>query len=262
MKTLTLSFAGIALLLALLAAASAAKAEPIDQANYSASETKQWQFAVSPYFWAAGLSGKFGQFNLPATELEFAFDDIWRDLDAAFMGIAEARRGQTSLFIDTTYTKISSSGKTPRRLLADHISVKTETAAVMAGAGYNLIENSRNTLDLAAAIRVWDAESDLNYSGGPLNGLKFTDGQHWADLLVGIRGRYFVGEKTYLSGWLLAGAGEADLDWDIAVLLGYEISPRWQLSAGYRALGVEFNQGNYRFDAVQHGPVIGAVIRF
>lgn len=261
MKTLTFSLAGLALLIALLAVATA-KAETVDEPAYSSTNTNHWQFAASPYFWAAGLSGKFGQFNLPATELEFGFDDIWRDLDAAFMGIAEARRGQTSFFIDTTYTKISSSGKTPRRLLADHISVKTETAAMMGGMGYDVIATGRNTLDVAIAVRVWDAESDLSYSGGPLNGLKFKDGQHWADLLVGIRGRYFVGEKTFVSGWLLAGAGEADLDWDAALLMGYEISPRWQISAGYRALGVEFTQGNYRFDALQHGPFIGATIRF
>lgn len=183
MKTLAVSLAGLALLIALLAAATA-KAETYEPPTETSASDNQWRFAVSPYFWGAGLSGKFGQFNLPATELEFAFDDIWRDLDAAFMGIAEARRGQTSFFIDTTYTKISSSDKTPKRLLADHISVKTETAAVMVGMGYDVIAAGRNTLDLAVAVRVWDAESDLSYSGGPLNGLAFNDGEQWADLLV------------------------------------------------------------------------------
>lgn len=259
MRLLTLSLAGAALLIALLATVSV-NANPTSSTH--ANHSQQWQFAVSPYFWGAGLSGEFAQFNLPATELEFSFDDIWRDLDASFMGIAEARRNQTSFFIDTTYTKISSSGKTPRRLLADHVSVNTETAAVMAGMGYDLLANSRNTLDLAVAIRVWDASSELRYSGGPLHGLMFDDGAQWADLLVGVRGRYFISNKTYLSGWLMAGAGEADLDWDAALLLGYEVSERWQLTAGYRALGVKFNQGSYRFDALQHGPVLGAVIRF
>jgi hypothetical protein len=61
----------------------------------------------------------------------------------------------------------------------------------------------------------------------------------------------------------LVGAGEADIDWDVAGGLGYRINERFSATFGYRALGVDYsNDDGFLFDVVQQGPIMGLTIRF
>ncbi|WP_353843570.1 hypothetical protein [Mesorhizobium sp.] len=59
----------------------------------------------------------------------------------------------------------------------------------------------------------------------------------------------------------LVGAGEADIDWDVAWAIGYRFNDR--ILSGNRALGVDYsNDGGFLFDVVQQGPILGLVVRF
>ena len=44
--------------------------------------------------------------------------------------------------------------------------------------------------------------------------------------------------------------------------LGYEVTDSISMIGGYRALGVDYADGDFVFDVVQHGPILGAVFRF
>ncbi|MCY1245534.1 hypothetical protein D9M72_586920 [compost metagenome] len=80
--------------------------------------------------------------------------------------------------------------------------------------------------------------------------------------MVGVRGKYAFTDNFYLTGWGLVGAGQADLDWDVAAAVGYQINDRFSAVAGYRALGVDYEDDGFVFDAVQHGPILGMVMHF
>lgn len=83
-----------------------------------------------------------------------------------------------------------------------------------------------------------------------------------ADGIVGLRGKYSLTPHVYLTGWGLLGGGGADIDWDVAMAIGYEINDRVSAIAGYRALGVDYNDDGFLFDAVQQGPILGLAVRF
>jgi hypothetical protein len=68
-------------------------------------EREGWTFAVSPYFWAAGMSGDTGLFGLPTVHTDMKFGDILKDLDFAAMAIGEARYERYSIFADIMYSK-------------------------------------------------------------------------------------------------------------------------------------------------------------
>lgn len=70
------------------------------------------------------------------------------------------------------------------------------------------------------------------------------------------------GTEIYLTGWGLVGGGGADIDWDVALGIGYEINERISAIAGYRALGVDYSNDGFLFDAVQQGPIVGLAINF
>jgi hypothetical protein len=230
------------------------EAKPVDDSG--------WTFAASPYFWGASMSGNVGQFGLPAIHLESDFSDILKDLDFAFMAIAEARNGRFSIFGDVIYTRISTGSDTPFGIAAESVDLTSETFTGLAGAGYSVLQDERSNLDLVAGFRVWHASTDISFRGGVLNGRSVSDGATWVDGMVGIRGKYSVTENIYLSGWGLIGAGQADLDWDVAATIGYQFNDRISAVAGYRALGVDYSKDGFVFDVVQQGPILGMVMRF
>jgi hypothetical protein len=223
---------------------------------------QEWRVTFSPYFWAAGLSGEVGQFDLPPVHLDASFDDIRDDLDFSIMAIVEARRQRFSLLADVAYTKTSTGRGTPLGLLASRVDVKTETTIALFAAGYSLWQRDHSHLDLVAGVRVWDARTELSYNGGVLDGRAQDDSARWADGVLGLRGRHFFTERLYVAGWGLIGSGEAERDWDLAALLGYQISDRLAAVVGYRALGVDYAHNDFLFDIEQKGPVLGLVHHF
>lgn len=222
----------------------------------------EWAFSITPYFWAAGLSGKVSQRHLPVIDIHADFDKLFDDLDFGAMLIGEARKGRYSIFGDLIYTKIGSRGDTPRGILATSADVKTSTFAGLLGVGYSVLENSPHQLDVVAGLRVWSVDTDVTLKGAFLDGRTRSDSATWVDALVGVRGNYNLSPKVYLTGWGLVGAGGAEADWDVGLGLGYNFNKRVSAAIGYRAVGVDYSRGDFKFDAVLQGPMAGLTIRF
>ncbi|NGO51066.1 outer membrane protein [Allomesorhizobium camelthorni] len=221
-----------------------------------------WTFSVTPYFWAAGLSGELSQFNLPVVDVDASFSDIFDNLDFAAMLIGEARNGPYSLFGDLIYVKLGASSDTPLGIAADSADVDASTFAGLVGAGYSVLEGPTGRLDVVGGVRVWSVDTDISFSGGILDGQTRSDGATWVDGLVGVRGNYAFTPNFYATGWGLVGAGGADIDWDLMAGIGYNINETFSATLGYRALGVDYSEDGFLFDVVQQGPIAGLTIRF
>jgi hypothetical protein len=220
-----------------------------------------WTYSITPYFWAAGLSGETSQFGLPVVDIDADFSNILDNLDFAAMLIGEARNGPYSLFGDLIYTKLSADSATPRGVLATSVDVESQTFAGLAGAGYSVIEGPSGRLDVVGGVRVWSVDTEISLSGPVLNGTR-SDGATWVDGLVGVRGNFAFTPNLYVTGWGLVGAGGADVDWDVMAGIGYQINETFSATLGYRALGVDYSNDGFLFDVVQQGPIAGLTIRF
>lgn len=221
-----------------------------------------WTFAGSPYFWGANISGDVRQFGLPEIHLKSDFRDVLKDLEFGFMAVGEARYDRFSIFGDIIYTKVSSGAATPLGIVSGRIDVTSETLSGLIGGGYAVLQDGRSTIDIVAGARIWHVSTDIDFSGGLLNDLAGRDSGSWVDAMTGYRARYFLSDQFYLSSWGLVGAGQAKLDWDVAAGLGYEFNDQISAVAGYRALGVDYNQDDFVFNVVQQGPILGLVVRF
>lgn len=246
----------------LLYAGSGLGAEADPAPALGAQPSSEWQYSVTPYFWAAGLSGKVSHARSPVIDIHAGFDKLFDNLDFGAMLIGDARKGRYSVFGDLIYTKIGTQGDTPHGILATSADVKASTFAGLLGVGYSILENSPHQLDVVAGLRVWSVDTDITLKGAHLNGRKSSDGATWVDGLVGVRGNHVLSSKYYVTGWGLIGAGGAQAEWDVGIGLGYNISKRVSAAIGYRALGVDYNSGGFKFNAVLQGPMAGLTIRF
>jgi hypothetical protein len=253
---------------AALAVASPAKTADLTPLTPDAKQVESqsgWTFTVAPYFWAAGISGDTAQFGLPEVHMDANFGDLLKNLDFAFMAAGEARYDRYSIFSDIIYTKLGADADTPRGILADSVDVTSKTFAGLLGVGYSVLEDQSGHLDIVGGIRVWSVDTTIGFNGGavgPILGEK-SDSATWVDGVAGVRGNYFFTPEVYLTGWGLVGAGGADVDWDVALGVGYKFNDSVSAIAGYRALGVNYsNDDGFVFDAVQQGPILGVAIHF
>ncbi len=86
----------------------------------------------------------------------------------------------------------------------------------------------------------------------------------WFDPYVGLRGRYNF-NKTYYTAVRgeIGGFGVgADLMWEVEGVLGINLTRSIFTEIGYRALGGNFEENDFRFDTVMHGPQITTGITF
>jgi hypothetical protein len=86
----------------------------------------------------------------------------------------------------------------------------------------------------------------------------------WFDPYVGLRGRYNF-NKTYYTGVRgeIGGFGiGADLMWEVEAAVGINLTRSIFTEIGYRALGGNFEENDFRFETVMHGPQITTGITF
>jgi hypothetical protein len=129
---------------------------------------------------------------------------------------------------------------------------------------YRLVDDERGSLDVLAGLRAWSVESELSFQGGPLDGIQVNDGDTWVDPLVGVKGRLDLTGNIYLTGWLMAGGFgvSSDFMWDAMGGAGYQFNDTISAVVGYRAVGVDYQNGAFVYDIVQQGPIIGVAFKF
>ena len=86
----------------------------------------------------------------------------------------------------------------------------------------------------------------------------------WFDPYIGLRGRYNLNEKFYLTAKAdIGGFGVgADLTWQAEAALGVQLSRNMYSEVGYRALGVDYEQDGILMDTITHGFQITTGISF
>jgi hypothetical protein len=262
MKAIYLHALGLLAGVSLSTVVNAADLTPLAPDAKTVETRSGWEFTVAPYFWAAGISGDVRQFGLPEVNIDADFGDILDNLDFAFMATAEARYDRYSIVGDVIYVKVGADAHTRRGIFADSVGVTSETFAGLLGVGYALLEDQNGHLDVVGGLKVWSVETDISFNGGLLAGVEREDSATWLDAVVGLRGNYFFTPEIYAIGWGLVGGGGADVDWDVGIGLGYKFNDIISAVAGYRALGVDYENDGFVFDVVQQGPILGMSFKF
>jgi hypothetical protein len=87
---------------------------------------------------------------------------------------------------------------------------------------------------------------------------------YWFDPYVGLYGRYNFNKTYYtaLRGQIGGFGVGADLMWQIETFVGINLTHCIFTEIGYRALGINYENNNFKFDSVMHGPQITTGITF
>jgi len=232
----------------------------------------RWQFQFTPYVFAAGLDGTLGVRGVEA-DISLEFPDILEDLDMAFMGVFEARRGRWGFLVDGVYTRLeggaSRSWHGPGGIsnATGTLEVTTTMQVYQLAAMYRIGE--RIPFDLIGGGRYTGLDNDLDLTattGGLLPGgtRSLSGDESWWDPIVGARAMIPLAERWSVT--LLGDVGGfgvgSDISYQAAGAIVWQISKHFTVNAGYRYLYQDFEEDGFVWDMALHGPVLGLGIRF
>lgn len=238
----------------------------------TAPPANEWTFSITPYFWAAGLSGDVGVFGRQPVDIDMSFGDVFDDLRFAAMMTGEAHNGTWGVYADFMYASTGSDTSIQRTVLGVPLqldaSVDTKSFTSTLMGEYRLPLNEGVTVDLMVGARIWNVDNDikarLSAGAPPLADFSGSDGATWVDPMIGVKARIDTNSPFYFTAWgMIGGFGAgADLDWDVMAGVGYDWNDRISSSIGYRALGVDYKNDGFVYDVVQQGIFLGTTIRF
>lgn len=212
-------------------------------------------------------NGRLGLFN----------DIVYANLTDS-RGFARARQGQSGSLslaggVEADYRQAIVELGAAYQLWANGAAVGAGAMAfdILGGARYwnqktSVSADFNSTLAIAGAGGI----ADLERSGSRVIARSGT--VDWVDPFIGARVRYAFapGQQLMMRGDIGGFGAGSDFSWQLLGTWEWQILQRGghiiDAYLGYRALSVDYTQGSgrseYKYDAVQHGPVVGATLRF
>lgn len=222
-------------------------------------------FAFTGYFWASALDGRTSTLPpLPAANVDLSFADILKDLNGGIMGAAEMRIGRWGFLADAMFSQVTSDARLPGPYFSS-VKLKSQTLTLQASVLYRVYEDQTFDVDVGAGLRFWNLDNELKILPGALNlRIDHSESEAWVDPVVAARMTARLGGP-----WSLTLAGDiggfdlgARLTWQAVGSVNYQWNEKWTFRAGYRALYVDYREGNFLYDVTMHGPIIAATYRF
>ncbi len=241
-----------------LAAIAAAVVVLVAPQAAAQSSSNEWQFALAPYLWAAGIDGSITVADSEA-DIDAPFSTIIDNLDFALMGHFDMRNDRWVLSSDLIFVDL------------EHSEDVTE-GTVKAGMDMTLVEVAggyrvSSAVALLAGARWVDIGTSLRYTG------EFEDdeakaGKSWIDPLVGVNvfaplsERWWLGLRGDVGGF---GVG-SELTWQAYADIGFKASDLVSIILGYRAIDMDYEDGSglhhVALDILMSGPQLGVAFTF
>lgn len=246
-------------------------------------EKPDWALQVTPFLWAASLSGKISPFQRGATlDVDKSFSDVMEHLNmGGFLNIrARHQRFVISgnmMYVDTSDAhargplsafQIPGLGITiPPGASIDGKIDTTQFMATLLG-GYRVLDTPEFTLDMSGGIRFWHISNSINVTTShPSTGrhsTSYSEDFGWVDPLIGTRVFFPLSNSWSLQSEAdIGGFGVGSrLTWSVLANATYSFTDAVSASAGYKALKVNYDNHGHRYDTRLSGPVIGVTWRF
>ena len=243
-------------------------ASPAVWAQDGAASSDKWQFEITPYLFASGLSGTAGARGVEGN-VDMGFNDIWNHLDKAFMGLFEARKGPWAFILDGLYVKLEDQQTKSVTGPAGFVTANTDFNATMIETiyqptlGYRLVDE-RTKWDVLLGARYTQLDVDLNAGlsipSVPFNGGRSVSGSvDWWDTVIGARVITPIADRWSFVGYLDVGTNST---YQALVGLNWQFAEKFSGKFGYRFLHQDYESGGTKWDMDLQGVYMGLGIRF
>lgn len=246
-------------------------------------EGQPWVFQITPFIWAAGISGRMAPFQRGETvEVNQSFSEVLSNLNLGIFTNLWARTGRVVFSGNIMYTD-----GTDRQTYDDlpafqipgitgvipqgtHINGRADTTQFMTTmmGGYRLMDTPNYTLDILGGLRYWYIRNNVrvNASHPTIGDRSVSYGEKfwWVDPLMGARLFAPVTDDiSFMSEIDAGGFGVgSEYTWSLLSTVNYTFGNNITASAGYKAFKVNYDHRGHVHDVLQYGPVLGLTWSF
>jgi hypothetical protein len=239
------------------ASTSAAPAQA--QSSTASDPNDVWHFAIAPYIWFAGMHGTVGVRGYDAS-VHASFGDIFNYLNMGLMVAAEPRYKKFSAPVDFIWMKLSDDKSLPFQVGPTNIKTKINEDLLTPKGAYRLVDGKMIKVDGNVGIRYFHLGTTLTFVPGTYVSPQYQSA-NWVDVVSGARIQAALSPKMTVTILGDAGAGGANLDYQIGAFLGYKVKRNVNLQAGWRYLAVDYRpQSTFVYDVDTSGLLIGVTI--
>lgn len=255
----TKTIAASAIILTVIQATAGTTVPSLTDHKPVATTEPAWNCRVALYGWAETLDGDVtlrGR-NVP---VDASFSDILDHLDYAVMGAVEIGYGRWSFLSDLMFSQIS--GNTNTR----NTQIDTELKQFIGNfvVAYNVINTGPTRFDVYAGARVNSLDVNLDVHTQNLGTLGDSGSKTWVDPIIGVRFQQDLSDKFFFRAvGDIGGFGAAsDFTWQAMAAFGYRVCDGGSVVLGYRGIGTDYTSGNFGYDVITHGVLLGFEYRF
>jgi len=241
-----------------------------------------WRFGAALYLYLPSIDGNMA-FPTRGGDASISVnsDSIFDSVNGAFMGTLEANNGRWGVFTDFLYVDVSGSNSGTRDFqignsgapssVTANLDLKLKGSAWTIAGEYRLAASRAFTMDALAGARLLNVKPRLSWSlAGDLAGVPTAgrggnneiEANNW-DAIIGVKGRYALGDsgRWSLPFYADVGTGDSDLTWQVAGGLSYAFG--WGDVLGmWRYLKYDMKSGQPVADLSFNGPMIGVVFHW
>lgn len=232
-----------------------------------ASSGTAWHFRVEPYMMFPNMVGSTGIGALPLVEVDAASADILSRLQMGGMLFLEASNGNWSINSDFLYMNLE------QDLAPDNLIAAGKINARQLGWELAGLKRVNSWLEFGVGGLLNAIEMEVNIdrkvAGGGTVKESGKKSKTWVDPMLIARFSTPGGVKKFAGQFRgeVGGFGiGSDFAWQVQAVAGYRFSKLFDMTAGYRAIGLDYNAGNgnqaFIYDMVTHGPVIRFAFNF
>ncbi len=220
-----------------------------------------WEYTLSPYAWAASLSGSVG-LGPVVSDVDLSFGDILDNLEIGAMLHFEARKGRWAFLFDGFWMKLDADAETPGPLFSG-ANIEVEELRLAGLVSYRAIEGP-TTLDLLAGVSYFSIDTDIELLPGSLEGRSINPSEDWVDPVIGFHLRHKMSERwfTMLRGEIGGFDVGSDLTWQVMAGAGYRTGESSEVFLGYRHLDIDYSDNNFTYDTETSGFLLGMHFSF
>jgi opacity protein-like surface antigen len=254
----------LSIALALMAVVVMMSSIAVAQTQTVTNQENEWQFDITPYLWLSGIQGdvKSGRFSSGGAEASFS--DIFQDLNAAFMGAFEVRKGKLGILLDTIYLNFSGTKNTPDSSIGE-VETNLKVGLYSLAGEYRIVEKPL-ALDFLLGARYATISADLDILPGKypqiLEGRSVSDSMNYWDGFAGMRALFPLSENWSLMGYFDLGGGGSNFTFQGIAGINYQISKHFVIKGGYRYLAIDADDSKFVYDVQLGGPYLGLGLRF
>jgi len=219
----------------------------------------KWHFLLEPYIMFPNMHGSMGLGALPNAQVDEDPGDIFSNLQFGAMIYAEAIKGFWTFSSDLTYMKLKADVSAKNGVVSGSAELE-QLAVEIAG-----MRKLAPWFELGLAFQLNHITSDvdllINTSGGLQERTSKID-ESWVDPSILTRVKFDLSKKWFFQfrGNIGGGGIGSDLYWQLQSYFGYRFSTRFQLSAGYRVIYIDYETGSgddrFVYDMTTFGPVL------